>query len=92
MDSEVYYASAVLHSNQKDVTTQLMVTGLSITSSIRGIIHLYFKYNFLLNYSSDLRSDYTVVFVTIKSLQQYLTWLYFDEKSQITFMICLNYF
>jgi hypothetical protein len=72
-----------------DVTIQLVV---ATTLSIRDTIHLYFKYNFLLNYSSNLRSDYTVVFVTIKSLQQDLTWLYFDEKSQITFMICLNYF
>ncbi len=64
------------HINKKDVTTQLVVASLSklaTTSSIRGIIHLYFKYIFLLNYSSDLRSDYTVVFVTIKSLQQDLT-------------------
>ena len=50
-----------------DVTTQLT------TPSIKGTIQLYFKYNFLLNYSSDLLSDYTVVFVKIKSLQQDLT-------------------
>ncbi len=50
---------------ETDVTTQLVVAGLSNT---RDTFHLYFKYNFLLNYSSDLQSDYTVVFVTIKSL------------------------
>ena len=77
-----------------DVTTKLVpdLSKSANTLSIRDTIHLYFKYNFFLNYSSDLRSDYTVVFVRIKSLLQDLTSLYFDKKSQITFMICLNYF
>ena len=40
-----------------DVTIQLVVADLSkpaTTPSIRDTIHIYFKYNFLLNYSSDL--------------------------------------
>lgn len=43
-------------------------------------ILLSFKMIFLLNYLCNIWSDHTIVFVLIKSLQQDIAWLCFDEK------------
>lgn len=52
------------------------------TPSLSYYMHIViFKINFLLNYLSNLRYDRTIMFVVIKSLQQYITWLYFDESN-----------
>lgn len=52
------------------------------TPSLSYYMHVViFKINFLLNYLSNLRYDRTIMFVVIKSLQQYITWLYFDESN-----------
>lgn len=48
--------------------------------SLRAFISHFFKRFFHINYLSNLRSDCITKFVTIKSLQQYHTWLYFDKK------------
>lgn len=44
------------------------------TPSLSYFMHVViFKINFLLNYLSNLRYDRTIMFVVIKSLQQYIT-------------------
>ena len=60
---------------------------------IREMIHLFlwrvcmqsqliFKPFYLINYIYFLWSDYTFIFIAIKSLQQDLIWLYFDKKNK----------
>lgn len=45
---------------EMDMATQL-VSKLATTLSMINTIYLHLKYNFFLNYPSDLQSDYTVV-------------------------------